>query len=547
MRNLILGGLFSIARLRGLRGRSVALDAAGNVVVAGHFSGSCDFDPGPGTMTMTAAGNWDVSLAKYDPAGGLIWAKRLGGSLDEIVNGMIIDPAGNIYVTGTFYGTVDLDPGTGVANIVNVGGDTDLFLAKYDVDGNYIWGFGYGGSGYPDSGNDLSFDQAGNIVVTGSLTGNVDVDPGPGTVTIGICNNDWFAAKYSPSGAYLWSIANPNFVQTRDFGQAIASDAAGNIYIMGRFEDSLDMDPSAGVHRIRSAGDFDIFLASYSSTGAFRWAGSIGNAFSDGASTIKVDAAGNLVLAAGFAGTVDFDFSAGAAPFTSIGNTDDMLMATYSSTGAFLSAFQIGGTGSEGIGDFQFDGAGNLIIGGSFSGTCDFDPSPSGTRNLVSSVMSDGFVGAYDPNGVLLWVGATSSNGNESVQSIAVHPLTGDNYFTGYFWDELTDFDPTAGVFTMDPSGTYRSGYVAKWTSTFVHASDALEEVGFTVAPNPSTGRFSLQLDADAAVLVTDVMGKVVFVGDFAAGTHRLDLGNLADGVYLVRAGGKAVKIRIEN
>ena len=540
------GWAFQYSTAAGSEGTAVALDPAGNAVVAGHFTGSCDFDPGPGTTTMTAVGNWDVSLAKYDAASGLIWAKRFGGTQDEIVNDMIIDSAGNIYVTGTFYGTVDLDPGPGVANIVNVGGDSDLFLAKYDVDGNYIWGFGYGGSGYPDRGNDLSFDHAGNILVTGSLTGNVDVDPGPGTVTIGICNNDWFAAKYSPSGAYLWSIANPNIVQTRDFGLAIAGDLAGNIYIMGRFEDSLDMDPSGAVYRIRSAGDFDIFLASYSSTGAFRWAGNIGNANSDGARTIKVDAAGNLVLAAGFEGTVDFDFSAGAAPFTSIGANSDMLMATYSSTGAFLSAFQIGGTGSEGIGDFQFDGVGNLIIGGSFSGMCDFDPSPSGTRTFVSNVMSDGFVGAYDPNGVLLWVGATTSNGNESVRSIAVNPLTGDNYFTGYFWDEIADFDPTAGVFTMDPSGTYRSGYVAKWTSTFLHAGDALEDVGFTVAPNPSTGRFSLQLDADAAVLVSDVMGKVVFAGDFTAGAHFLDLEHLASGVYFLRANGKGRKLRID-
>ena len=540
------GWAFQYSTAAGSEGTAVALDPAGNAVVAGHFTGSCDFDPGPGTTTMTAAGNWAASLAKYDASGGLIWAKRFGGPLDVIVNDMIIDSVGNIYVTGDFYGTVDLDPGTGTATIVNSGTGPDLFMAKYDAAGNYVWGFGYTGSSYAAEGNSIEFDPSGNLLVTGRLTGNVDVDPGPGNVTVGICNFDWFVAKYSNSGSYLSSIAVPSLNFTQDFGLAIAGDLAGNIYIMGRFEDSLDMDPSAGVQRIRSAGDFDIFLASYSSTGAFRWAGNIGNANSDGARTIKVDAAGNLVLAAGFEGTVDFDFSAGAAPFTSIGANSDMLMATYSSTGAFLSAFQIGGTGSEGIGDFQFDGSGNFIIGGSYSGMCDFDPSPSGTRTFVSSVMSDGFVGAYDPNGVLLWVGATTSNGNESVRSIAVNPLTGDNYFTGYFWDEIADFDPTAGVFTLDPSGTYRSGYVAKWTSTFLHAGDALEELGFRIAPNPSTGRFSLQLDADAAVVVADLMGKVVFSGDFIAGTHYLDLGNLAAGVYLVRVNGKGRKLRID-
>ena len=135
------GWAFQYSTAVGSEGTAVALDPAGNLVVAGQFTGSCDFDPGPGTLTMTSAGFWDISLAKYDAGGALIWAKRIGGASDNFVGDIITDANGNTYMTGRYKGTMDLDPSAATVAVTSSGGNFDMFLAKYDADGNYVWGF----------------------------------------------------------------------------------------------------------------------------------------------------------------------------------------------------------------------------------------------------------------------------------------------------------------------------------------------------------------------------------------------------------------------
>ncbi len=115
-------------------GSDVEVDAAGNVVVTGRFSTSVDFDPGAGQTVLTTKGGTDAFVARYTTAGALDWVRQFGGSLGDAGNGVDLDAAGNVVVTGYFSGTVDFDPGTGVSNLTSAG-DNDIFVVELSAAG----------------------------------------------------------------------------------------------------------------------------------------------------------------------------------------------------------------------------------------------------------------------------------------------------------------------------------------------------------------------------------------------------------------------------
>src|SRR5450631_3253553 len=95
-------------------GLSIATDASGNVYTAGYFQGTADFDPGPGTFSLTAASD-DIFVSKSDAAGNFLWAKQMGGASVEHAMSIAVDAAGNVYTTGYFSSSpADFDPGPGV-------------------------------------------------------------------------------------------------------------------------------------------------------------------------------------------------------------------------------------------------------------------------------------------------------------------------------------------------------------------------------------------------------------------------------------------------
>ncbi|MBK7936520.1 MAG: SBBP repeat-containing protein [Lewinellaceae bacterium] len=155
----------------------IAVDGSGNVFFTGHFYGTADFDPGAGTANLSSAGFSDIFLAKFDAAGNYTWAKRVGGPDFEGSNDIAVDGSGNVHITGYFQGNnVDFDPAAGVANLSSTG-YSDIFIAKYDASGNYIWAKQAGGTGF-ESGNGIALDGSGNVHITGNFPGVVDFDPG---------------------------------------------------------------------------------------------------------------------------------------------------------------------------------------------------------------------------------------------------------------------------------------------------------------------------------------------------------------------------------
>ncbi|MEO7962262.1 MAG: SBBP repeat-containing protein [Ginsengibacter sp.] len=169
-------------------GVSVAVDNSGNVYTAGNFSGTADFDPGIAAYNLnTLNGILNTFISKLDNSGNFIWAKQFAGNRQWCYS-IALDNNGNIYTTGYFEGTLDVDPGAGVYNLSTAGYNT--FISRLDGSGNFVWAKQLGGTATIIS-NSIVADIMGNIYTTGYFhSGQVDFDPGAGSYNLTSSDGD---------------------------------------------------------------------------------------------------------------------------------------------------------------------------------------------------------------------------------------------------------------------------------------------------------------------------------------------------------------------
>ncbi|MBK9285124.1 MAG: hypothetical protein IPM51_12555 [Sphingobacteriaceae bacterium] len=182
-------------------GSTVACDQFGNVYLSGYFQFTIDFDPGPGTSTLSSVSGWqDIFLIKLDNAGILFGLKSYGGSGIDNCLSMRIDQLNNIYCTGYFHDIVDFDPGPGIMNLPSAGLQ-DNYILKLDPSGDFVWVKTYGSIG-DDFGTSLSFDSSNNVYATGQFYGTVDFNPNIGNYPLTALSSDGFITKLDPLGDF---------------------------------------------------------------------------------------------------------------------------------------------------------------------------------------------------------------------------------------------------------------------------------------------------------------------------------------------------------
>ena len=413
-------------------GESIKVDNAGNVYVTGTFDDTVDFDPGSGVFNLISKGNTDVFIQKLDANGNLIWAKSFGSSASDysvsinidsngeiIVSGglgdttdmdpgtgifnlnagpflqkldangnflwaittqgattggstiysTIIDVNNNIINTGTFVGTVDFDPGTGVLNLTGIGSNIDVFIQKLDANGNFIWA-----KAINSSNNNSSFsvatDANNNVLTTGYYGGTCDFDPGTGVFNLSSSSTEIFILKLDQNGNFIWakSVGGSGV----DYGKAITTDLNNNVLVTGFFRNTADFDPGTGVYNLTSLGNTDIFALKLSPNGNFLWAIAEGsNGFNSG-NSITTDNNNNVYLTGDFSGTVDFDPSNGIDTLLPIGSSD-IFIQKLDSLGVYQWAKSVGSIGSDLGVDITANSGGNVYITGNYNGTTDFD------------------------------------------------------------------------------------------------------------------------------------------------------------------------------
>jgi hypothetical protein len=388
---------------------TVRLGPAGNVYVAGYFSGTADFDPGSGTANRTSAGERDVYVASYDSAGRYRWAATLGGPGTDEGFDLAVSADGAVVATGIFTGTVNLAGGTGSRRVTSAGGE-DAFLVAYDPQGAFRWGLTVGGPG-ADHGHAVRFGPDGQVYLAGFFSGRADFDPnspaGTATATGGW---DAFLARYDGAGRFDWvrPIGGRGNDQVRPGGMEVHD---GQVYLTGDFAGMTDFDPGPGAADLTSRGLGDIFIAAYSGAGDYRWAIGMGGPMLDAGHRLVVDEMGDIYVTGWFQGKVDFDPGNAIHDVTSqgMGGASDIFVARYDGNGRFAWANGFGapvsGADNNSLGGgLGRDAHGGLVVGGRFFGSVDFDPGPS-SATLASAGASDAWLVKYDTVGQL-WRGA---------------------------------------------------------------------------------------------------------------------------------------------
>ena len=268
-------------------GYSIAVDANGNSYVTGCHLSSATF----GTITLTSSGGYDIFIAKLDSSGNWLWAKKAGGTSDDYSRSITVDDNGNSYVTGDFRSSATF--GT---TILNTSGYNDIFVAKLDINGNWLWAKKAGGTS-EDKGYSIALDANGNSYVTGCFSGIATF----GTTTITSSGDkDIFVAKMDSNGNWLW--AKKAGGTSYDYGCCIAVDDNGNSYVTGDFAESATF----GTTTLTSSGYDDIFVAKMDSNGNWLWAKKAGGQSNDGGRSITVDDNGNSYVTGYFEESTTF-------------------------------------------------------------------------------------------------------------------------------------------------------------------------------------------------------------------------------------------------
>ena len=343
-------------------GYGIAVDDAGNACVTGYFKDTATF----GSHTLTASGNTDIFVAKIDPSGNWLMAVKAGGTSGDEGYGIAVDGGENAYVTGRFEGTATFGSHTLTSD-----GDRDIFAAKLDPSGNWLWAVKAGGDSSYERGQDIAVDGVGNAFVTGRFYGTATF--GSHTLTAS-GNTDIFAAKLDPSGNWLWAVKAGG--TDIDYGYGIALDGTGNIYVTGEFFGTATF----GSHTLTASVGSDIFVAKLDPSGNWLMAVKAGGTSFCVGLGIVVDDAGNAYVTGRFEGTATF----GSHNLTSDGDRD-IFAAKLDPSGNWLWAVK-GIVGEdldvhilEGV-DIVVDGVGNAYVTGMFFVTATF-----GSHTLASN------------------------------------------------------------------------------------------------------------------------------------------------------------------
>lgn len=262
--------------------KAVAIDPAGDVVVAGSFSKQLAL----GDSTMDSKGSDDMFVAALDKDGRRLWGRRFGGPDSDGLDGVAVDRAGNIAVIGSYHVEMEVAKDNLFAE-----GDIDIALIMLGPDGTPKWGRGWGSMG-PDEGRAVAFDKEGNLYVLVEFSRVVDFGGGK-LQSAG--NRDIGVIKLDPAGKHVWSRRFGG--QLDELAVGLAVDAAGSPILTGSFDDILDFGDGAPLH---TAGRSDVFVAKLGRDGSTQWAQKLGNTDEDIGAAVAVDGYGNVYAAGWF-------------------------------------------------------------------------------------------------------------------------------------------------------------------------------------------------------------------------------------------------------
>lgn len=336
-----------------------------------------------------------------------LWSMSFGAGSDQQVAAIATDPTGSLILVGSFFGSIDFGGGA-----LTSAGSSDVFVAKFDPYGMHEWSQGFGDAA-EQTASAVAVDSSGNIVVVGQFQGVLDFGGGPMSSSGG---NDVFLAKLNPAGGLMIDQRYGDASEQTVSGVAV--DGNDNIVLTGQFEGVINL----GGGNMVSAGSGDVFLASFTSGGAYRWTITVGDENAQAAAGLTVDRDGNIFLAGNFQGEVDF----GSGPLNSSGGLD-VFVANIDANGYHQWSSSFGDSDTQEVQAISTDSTGALLLAGGYQGAIDF-----GGGALTSAGSVDAFLARLTALGDHLW----SQSFGDTLQQVATDAgadSSGRTFLTGDF------------------------------------------------------------------------------------------------------------------
>jgi hypothetical protein len=291
---------------------SIKCDVSGNIYLAGSYE-SVSITFGTTTLTNIETTGFfsDLFIVKYDASGNVLWANSAGGIETDESYFITTDDSNNVYVTGWY--SDDLIVGPFTLTSADSTGLGDVFIVKYDTNGNVVWAHGYGNVGN-DFGCSITTDNLGNIYLTGFYAAS-SITFGAFTLSSSAATN-MFIVKYNAVGNVLWAQAAVS--SGGSIGYCVTTDPSGSVYVGGIFSSTFIEFGTTTLTNVGSNGYSDIFIVKYDSLGNSIWAINVNGTGYDAIVGLTCDSFGNIYVAGHHLSTLAF----GSTSLTSAGDKD---------------------------------------------------------------------------------------------------------------------------------------------------------------------------------------------------------------------------------
>ena len=401
--------------------QKITTDSTG-IVVVGQFSGTTNFSaPGARARTLTARGDTDVYVARYDLGGALQWAVRVGGDFTnkdfdrftrrdveisqnrlnryigrvgsqvrnagEYANDVAVDASGNVYVVGAFRDSIRVGDTTLTADQTYTSSYYDAMVLKFSPTGQLTWARQYGGA-FDDDAMSVGVDGNGDVTVGGyyQRTAKLDQAGGGQIFTTDDGRDAGLILRFSAGGKLAWSYQFESEAIGTDERNAvndIAVTRRGEVVFVGSFASDADFQPGKSEYILKSQDKTDAVVGRLNRKGALVWAESTGGGDYDANSAVTLDADGNIYTAGYFSDDSDVDPRPDVEKIYTATPEDtkenrpkfsDVLVSKLSADGTPAWQAQLGGGYIETVGDITVGPDGGVYTTGSFFNTADFDP-----------------------------------------------------------------------------------------------------------------------------------------------------------------------------
>lgn len=424
-----------------------------NLYTVGIFYGSADFDPSDSTYMLYSAGVHDAFIQKLDSSGNFLWAHKIGAASTDDAYSICVDENNNVYVTGSFFGGMDINPDPDSINWISSMGYSDIYIVKFNSNGKLIWDKTVNGI-YFEYARGIEIDKYSNVIIAGNFGGSVDFYPGPGIdIRTSLGASDFFALKLDTLGNYISCNTFGGPGQDVVEGMDISKDN-GSIHLTGEFDAPIDFDTGIGDFILYPGGvtGYEMFIFKIDNSLNFNWAVCTDNKAHVDVKEISVTTFNESIIVGQFSDSIDFDPSLNEFWIPNDYHGEAFVLKL-DSNGLFnwVRTFQGMGDAYSDISGIDVDELGTVYTSGVFQDTVDFDLG-NDTVLIASKGGTDSFINCLSSEGNTIWAHAFGNLGYYAQVGQALCCDSGGIIYFGHLTEGACDFNPFSGIDFSDYS-----------------------------------------------------------------------------------------------